>query len=378
MERLKNFFWMCSGADIATLRRTPTETNKFIGIGGTVFFTAVLAFLSAGYAIYTVFDSYVAATFFGLIWALMIFNLDRYIVSSMKNKDNFWTDFLIASPRVVIAVFLAMVISKPLELKIFEKEINAELIGMEQEVKKTQEDKLMARFTPQLLAHQEAVATLKTELANKAAQRDALTAEALKEADGTGGSGIRNMGPIYAAKMAAAEKAAAEYQALLAKNSELINKNVEDHNALLAQQNEEIAALPREAYNGFAARIDALGRLTSRSQTVALANLFIILLFISIETAPIMVKLISYRSPYDFKLDAHEHTFAMQHRERTSEQFESVKNKIKFHTETGAFRVRAEIEAEKELIERSIKERMEGIRNEDVNWKTSRKGFLAS
>jgi hypothetical protein len=68
----------------------------------------------------------------------------------------------------------------------------------------------------------------------------------------------------------------------------------------------------------------------------------------------------------------------MQHRERTSEQFESVKNKIKFHTETGAFRVRAEIEAEKELIERSIKERMEGIRNEDVNWKTARKGFLAS
>ena len=101
MERIKTFFWICSGADLNTLKRTPTEANKFIGIGGTIFFTAVLAFLSSGYAIYTVFDSYVAAFFFGLIWALMIFNLDRYIVSSMKNKDNFWTDFFVASPRVI-------------------------------------------------------------------------------------------------------------------------------------------------------------------------------------------------------------------------------------------------------------------------------------
>ena len=378
MERIRKFLWLCSGADLATLKRTPTEANKFIGIGGTVFFTAVLAFFSSAYAIYTVFDSYLAAIAFGLVWALMIFNLDRYIVSSMKNKDNFWNDFFVASPRVIIAVFLAIVISKPLELKIFEKEINAELVSMEQEIKKTQEDKLRARYTPQLQEHQEAVATLKAELLEKANQRDALALEALKEADGTGGSGIRNMGPIYQAKKAEADKAAAEYQALLAKNANYINEHVAAHNALMAQQQEEINALPQTGFSGLAARIDALGRLTARSETIAIANLFIILLFIAIETAPVMVKLISYRSPYDYKLDAHEHAFEMQHKERTSEQFEAVKNKIKFHTETGAFRVRAEIEAEKELIERSIKERMEQLRGDDVNWKTARKGFLSS
>lgn len=378
MERIRKFLWLCSGADLATLKRTPTEANKFIGIGGTIFFTAVLAFFSSAYAIYTVFDNYLAAITFGLVWALMIFNLDRYIVSSMKNKDNFWNDFFVASPRVIIAVFLAIVISKPLELKIFDKEINAELVSMEQEIKKTQEDKLRARYTPQLLEHQEAVATLKAELLEKENQRDALALEALKEADGTGGSGIRNMGPIYQAKKAEADKAAAEYQALLAKNANYINEHVAAHNALLAQQQAEIDALPKTGFSGLAARIDALGRLTARSETIALANLFIILLFIAIETAPVMVKLISYRSPYDYKLDAHEHAFEMQHKERTSEQFEAVKNKIKFHTETGAFRVRAEIEAEKELIERSIKERMEQLRNDDVNWKAARKGFLSN
>ena len=50
---------------------------------------------------------------------------------------------------------------------------------------------------------------------------------------------------------------------------------------------------------------------------------------------------------------------------------------MKFYGETGAFRVRAEIDAEKELIVKSIKERLEKLQSEDVDWK-KRKGFLAS
>jgi hypothetical protein len=378
MERIRNFLWMCSGADLATLKRAPTEANKFAGIGGTILFTAILAFLSSAYAIYTVFDSYFAAIGFGLVWGLMIFNLDRYIVSSMKNKDNFWSDFFVASPRVVIAILLAIVISKPLELKIFEKEINAELITMEQEVFKAQEDQLKARYVAEMNGHAEAIERLKSEIANQEVIKNDLMAEALKEADGTGGSGIRNMGPIYRAKKLEADKAEAAYMNVLNTNNGLINEHVAAYNELLARQQAEIESLPRGRYNGFAARIDALGRLTAKSQAIALANLFIILLFIAIETAPIMVKLISYRSPYDFKVDAHEYAFEMNHKERTAEQFESAKNKIKFHTETGAFRVRAEIEAEKALIEKSIKERLDKLNESDVNWRKARKGFLSS
>ena len=40
------------------------------------------------------------------------------------------------------------------------------------------------------------------------------------------------------------------------------------------------------------------------------------LLFISIETAPIFVKLISSRSPYDYLLEEHEHVFKMNNLER--------------------------------------------------------------
>ncbi|MEL6629446.1 MAG: DUF4407 domain-containing protein, partial [Bacteroidota bacterium] len=141
----KDFFLFCAGIDRSILDQCPSDENKYIGIGATVFFTGVLAFCSASYALFTVFDTYWGALLFGLVWGAMIFNLDRYIVSSMKSRGSRWQNFSIALPRLLLAVLLALVISKPLELKIFEKEINAELLVMEQEVFKTQEDQIKLR-----------------------------------------------------------------------------------------------------------------------------------------------------------------------------------------------------------------------------------------
>ncbi|NNE54798.1 MAG: DUF4407 domain-containing protein, partial [Flavobacteriales bacterium] len=118
--------------------------------GGTVFFTAVLAFLAAAYALFTVFDSVTFAIVFGLIWGFMIFNLDRYIVGSMKNRGSFWRDLVVALPRVGLAVIIAVVISKPLEMRLFQKEIDSELITMEQEVILEQENQLRERFSGQI------------------------------------------------------------------------------------------------------------------------------------------------------------------------------------------------------------------------------------
>src|SRR5690606_1322658 len=104
------------------------EMNKYAGIGATVFFTAVMAFIAASYALFTVFDNYYTAVGFGLVWGLLIFNLDRFIVSTIKKRNNSMDELIQASPRIVLAVIIAVVISKPLELKIFEKEINQVLL----------------------------------------------------------------------------------------------------------------------------------------------------------------------------------------------------------------------------------------------------------
>ena len=68
---IRKFFVLCSGADRALLDTcSEGEQNKYAGIGATVFFTALMAFIAASYALYTVFDSVYLAIPFGLVWGL--------------------------------------------------------------------------------------------------------------------------------------------------------------------------------------------------------------------------------------------------------------------------------------------------------------------
>lgn len=369
MKTVQNFFLFCSGADHAILDKCPSDRNKYMGIGATVFFTGVLAFFSSGYALYTVFESYWAAFAFGLIWGLMIFNLDRYIVLSMKSYGKWWRDWVVALPRLALAVLLALVISKPLEMKIFEKEIQAELVSMEQEVFKQQEDHVKARYQAQIDDARAQIAALKGEIATKTEARNALALLAVQEADGTGGSGKKNLGPIYKAKKADADQAQAELTALLASHLPQIREKEAGIQALETAVQTEVSGLQRSRYDGLAARMDALGRLTGNSEPILLASLFITLLFVAIETAPIFVKLISYRSPYDYLLHEHEHVFEMANLETTTLRANTVRNKLRFDTETGAYLVLARITAEKALIDHKLKAKLEEMKQKPYEWK---------
>lgn len=127
------FFWICSGANRSILRQCPSEYAKYFGIGGTIFFTALMATFSGGYAIFTVFKNQYIAIVLGIMWGLLIFNLDRFIVNTMYSDGQVSIsrrEFFSGLPRIIIALFLGIVISTPLELKIFEDEINVTIQEM--------------------------------------------------------------------------------------------------------------------------------------------------------------------------------------------------------------------------------------------------------
>ncbi len=132
---LNEFLWTCAGVNKKILRQCPTDYAKYAGIGGTILFTALMAMLSGGYALSTVFkvdsgEINWLAIGFGIFWGLLIFNLDRFIVNTMYSDGKAsisWFEFFAGLPRIIMAVFLGIVISTPLELKIFESEINVEL-----------------------------------------------------------------------------------------------------------------------------------------------------------------------------------------------------------------------------------------------------------
>ena len=242
MARWNQFFIFCSGIDPEILDQCPTDRNKYIGISATVFFTGLLALFSGGYALYTVFESWAIALLFGLVWGLMIFNLDRYIVSSMKRRGSVFKDISVAFPRLVFAVLLAIVIAKPLELKIFEKEINAELVEMEQEIFKEWEALILERFQPRQKIYTAEIIQLKKEIALKTENRNDLARMALVEADGTGGSMQRNMGSIYRIKKEDADQAQVELEEIIAMNEPVIARLENQIADLDKQMNEEIAS----------------------------------------------------------------------------------------------------------------------------------------
>ncbi len=318
MRKVISFFWFCSGADTEILKKCPSETAKYTGIGATVFFTGVFAFLSASYALYTVFENFFTSIAFGIVWGLMIFNLDRFIVSSMRKEGRAGREFAMAIPRLILAILISVVIARPLELKIFEKEIAPELIVMEQEKYAEQETQLMSRFIPYQDSLRAQISGLKLEIQEKAAKRDELLRAAQEEADGTGGSRRRNLGPIYKVKKADADKAERELAELSLQNGQRISSLEALLSGSIGLMNKEMTSLERSRLNGPAARMEALDRITRNSEAIFLAHWFILLLFIAIETAPVFVKLISPKGPYDNLLRIAEHGFIVEETESTA------------------------------------------------------------
>ncbi|WP_442846640.1 DUF4407 domain-containing protein [Leeuwenhoekiella sp. H156] len=296
---LKKFFILCSGADHALLDTcAPGEQNKYAGIGATVFFTALMAFIASGYALYTVFDNVAIAIGFGFLWGLLIFNLDRFIVSTLKKRDNFLDEFLQAVPRLILALIIAVVIAKPLELKIFEKEIDRILLEQKNDLTLANQNQIADQFTPEITALDTQIEDLKTEITTKEAEVNALYDTYITEAEGTSGTGRLGKGPVYKEKRDKHDAALAELQQLKQTNTEKI--------AALETQKTELADIydTRVAetqpiidnFDGLMARIEALDELPW------LPSFFIFLLFLAIETTPIFAKLISPRGEYDLKL----------------------------------------------------------------------------
>jgi hypothetical protein len=70
--------------------------------------------------------------------------------------------------------------------------------------------------------------------------------------------------------------------------------------------------------------------LTEESQAMAMANIFILLLFIAIETAPIFVKLLADKGPYDEFLEKHEEELYLYNQEMLLKSRESSRGRLKY------------------------------------------------
>jgi Domain of unknown function (DUF4407) len=297
---LKQFFLICSGADKKILENcSEGEQTKFAGIGATVFFTAVMAFIASSYALFTVFDNPYIAMGFGLVWGLLIFNLDRFIVSTIRKRNSFGSEFLQATPRIILAIIIAIVISKPLEIKIFEKEINTVLLKEKNAMALNNKKEVANYFKSDLDKNKSEIDSLKSEVSKKEKEVNAYYETYIAEAEGTAGTKKLGKGPVFKEKIAKHDLAKKELDTLQKANLTKIAEKEAKAKTLQADLDKKVSETQTiiDGFDGLMARINALNKLPS------LPSFFIMLLFLAIETSPIIAKLLSPKGEYDYKLE---------------------------------------------------------------------------
>ncbi len=319
---LMRILWSCAGADSYILERsTYTDHVKYACLGGIVFATGFMAAMAGGYAFYIIFEprgeaistaldgathlpTSIMATIFGIIWGLIIFNIDRFIVASTGKGDGTeaitWSEMKGAIPRILMGMIIAITISKPVEIRMFQTEINVKLQEKQQEQFIKTQQNAEKTFRPAIDEYQGRIAECKQEIADVKEEHRIAELAFQKEMDGEGGTGSRGIGPISAQKKILADRKLLELKDIQSIKGEEIDKlKIEllaaDKKLKGAKSKSEQTA---NSLNGLLERIKIAHELAGWAIT-----LFITLLFMAIELTPIFFKMMLIKSPYDFMSD---------------------------------------------------------------------------
>uniref|UniRef100_UPI004049303A DUF4407 domain-containing protein n=1 Tax=Fluviicola sp. TaxID=1917219 RepID=UPI004049303A len=319
---LMRMFWRAAGADQYLLERsTYSDQIKYFCLGGIVVATGVMAALAGGYAIYTIFEpkgsaldglltakavkeglksnelihfpTLFIAIAFGLVWGLIIYNIDRFIVTSTGKGDGTEAitkqEFVSALPRIIMGLIIAITISKPIEIRMFQTEINVKLKEKQIEQQTAYILKTKKNFKEELDRNANDLKKYEKDIQNKIARHKFLESQYIEEAR------IITVGPRALALKSQMDKV----------DKEIRNDKQNDEYLRLIKEKKDIQArLDKELIESHktADGLDGLLERIKLSHEVAgfWISLFITLLFMVIELTPIFFKMMLIKGPYDY------------------------------------------------------------------------------
>lgn len=303
---LNEFMWWCAGVNKKLVRQCPTEYAKYTGQGGLILFTGLMAALSGGYAFFTIFDSLPLAFGFGFFWGALIFNLDRFIVNTMYSDGKHTIsgyELLSGLPRIIIAIFLGIVISTPLELKIFEDRINTQ-IATDNQRRVDQSDSNSQNALTERDQLNSDLSRLQSERRELSSKYDDAVAAYTDEIEGIR-SGKKGDGPIAKAlkiRMDEAKNSLDDWDQINRDRMSYLDTRIKEINDGLKQNQDTTRELGEN--KGFCVRYEAFSNIKKENDAVRLVSLFIMLMFIIIEIAPTFFKMMVAAGPYDDLLRA--------------------------------------------------------------------------
>lgn len=272
-----------------------------VGYGVFVLIVGIFAFTSSSYALRaTLGDSYVVFAVAAVYAALIMF-IDREIVSATNKGKG-----MIAT-RLGLAVFIGLVVSVPIELKLFEKQIAQELKRLQNSdyaphVEKREEVK--ARYRLRFAAKDKQI----QELVREGGDLDTrVTNEVLQPNQQISGVALGTMrpgkGPVYE-----------RLKEQAVENAERLRQAREDYNKLTTDEQNEIDGIEDEYIkqalppsDDLLARYSALGsakRDPERGWDAWFMAWGVRLLLIMLELTPALIKVLQEENEYDAILRA--------------------------------------------------------------------------
>ncbi len=194
---------------------------------------------------------------------------------------------------------------------------------------------------------------MKSQISKKEKEVNAYYQTYIAEAEGTAGTKKLGKGPVFKEKIAKHDLAKKELDTLQKHNLVKIAEKEKKSKTLQTDLDKKITETQPiiDSFDGLMARINALGKLPS------LPSFFIMLLFLAIETSPIIAKLLSPKGEYDYKL-ADNDTALKAHIEQNDYQ-----RKLQIQTDASIYdKIYADIKDEKALYEYKKKGAIELLR----------------
>jgi hypothetical protein len=270
------YMCMIVGEDFEKFKKFHPSTKKRLVTFGMAIHIPVLLWAISGFVI--------ARSVFGVeqdlaivvagICSFAIYLVERIVLSTPQNR-------VVSVLRFMMGIVIAVLGASTVDLVIFNKEISEQLYVIEQE--KIQRE------------HDTAIAPVTARLTQKKSEWLRIQEAANCEANGTCGSGVRSIGPVYRALAA---------QANLLRQDYLREKDTYD--SLIDKLNERLAKAKRStrviSQAGLLARVNALHEYTMKNTAalVAWALLFTLVLFF--ELMVVIVKSV-FGATVDDELD---------------------------------------------------------------------------
>jgi len=326
--KLMRMFWKAAGADQYLLERsTYSDQIKYFCLGGIVLATGVMAAMAGGYAIYTIFEpkgdalegmvttqalkdglktqdfihmpTLFISVVFGLIWGLIIYNIDRFIVTSTGKGDGTEAitrkEITSAIPRIIMGLIIALTISKPIEIRMFKSEIDAELEVLQDKKFLERKATIDLMYAERLTTENSKIEKLRTEIKTKDDKLQKSIIVFNQEMDG--GAGARGYGNEAKLKENQVERDRIEYKSTKKTNDASIKSSL----AKIDKFNHDQEADYEKARQQVNALDGLLERLKLAHEVAGFwISLFITLLFVVIELTPIFFKMMLIKGPYDY------------------------------------------------------------------------------